>query len=204
MLSVLLGVILALGLVVAIGGVIGSQLADLTRGLPQYAGMVERKVSTVRNYTVGQLSQLADRIGTHGGSSTSRPDVLSEDPTAAQPAAAARPQTQQPESPWSWRGAISLRCSRLYVGSFISALLPMALAAAVEPGWAMVLWTLGLYALVEGLTGQIIEPMVYGHSTGLSPFSVVVAAIFWSWLWALSASSYPPLLPCALSLWDDT
>jgi hypothetical protein len=70
-----------------------------------------------------------------------------------------------------------------YVGSFISALLPMALAAAVEPGWAMVLWTLGLYALVEGLTGQIIEPMVYGHSTGLSPFSVVVAAIFWSWLW---------------------
>ena len=59
----------------------------------------------------------------------------------------------------------------------------MALAAAVEPGWSMMLWTLGLYAVVEGLTGQIIEPMVYGHSTGLSPFAVVVAAIFWSWLW---------------------
>ena len=70
-----------------------------------------------------------------------------------------------------------------YVGSFISALLPMGLAAAVEPGWSMVLWTLGLYIVVEGLTGQVIEPLVYGHSTGLSPFSVVVAAIFWSWLW---------------------
>ncbi len=31
--------------------------------------------------------------------------------------------------------------------------------------------------------GRSIEPLVYGHSTGLSPFSVVVAAIFWSWLW---------------------
>jgi hypothetical protein len=70
-----------------------------------------------------------------------------------------------------------------YVGSFISAVLPLALAAAVEPGWSMVLWTLGLYAVVEGVTGQVIEPMLYGHSTGLSPFAVVVAAIFWSWLW---------------------
>ncbi|MDT7952097.1 MAG: AI-2E family transporter, partial [Acetobacteraceae bacterium] len=70
-----------------------------------------------------------------------------------------------------------------YVGSLLSAVLPMALAAAVEPGWWMVLWTLGLYVVVEGVTGQVIEPMVYGHSTGLSPFSVVVAAIFWSWVW---------------------
>ena len=70
-----------------------------------------------------------------------------------------------------------------YVGSLLSAVLPMALAAAVEPGWSMVLWTLGLYVAVEGVTGQVIEPMVYGHSTGLSPFSVVVAAIFWSWVW---------------------
>ena len=70
-----------------------------------------------------------------------------------------------------------------YVGSLISALLPMTLAAAVQPGWSMVLWTAALYVVVEAATGQVIEPMVYGHSTGLSPFSVVVAAIFWSWLW---------------------
>ena len=70
-----------------------------------------------------------------------------------------------------------------YVGSFISAVLPMGLAAAVEPGWSMVIWTAGLYVVVEGVTGQVIEPMVYGHATGLSPFSVVVAAIFWSWVW---------------------
>jgi Predicted permease len=65
----------------------------------------------------------------------------------------------------------------------ISALLPIALAAAVEPGWSMALWTAALYIVVEGITGQLIEPLLYGHSTGISPFAVVVAAIFWSWVW---------------------
>lgn len=70
-----------------------------------------------------------------------------------------------------------------YIGSMISALLPIALAAAVEPGWTMALWTAALYLVVEGVTGQAIEPLLYGHSTGISPFAVVVAAIFWSWVW---------------------
>lgn len=70
-----------------------------------------------------------------------------------------------------------------YVGPWLSAVLPMALAAAIDPGWSMVLWTGALFVVSEGLIGQVIEPMAYGHSTGLSPLSVVVAAIFWSWLW---------------------
>ncbi len=70
-----------------------------------------------------------------------------------------------------------------YVGSFISALLPITLAAAVEPGWSMAIWTAIFFVLVEGVTGQAVEPLLYGHSTGLSPFSVIVAAIFWSWVW---------------------
>jgi predicted PurR-regulated permease PerM len=97
--SVLLGVILALGVVVAIGGVIGSQIAGLTRELPQYAGTVERKVSTIKDYTVGRLSHLTDRIGAHGGSAAPSPEVLSDDPAAARPAAVAPLQTQQPGSP---------------------------------------------------------------------------------------------------------
>ncbi len=70
-----------------------------------------------------------------------------------------------------------------YIGSFISAGLPLALAAAVEPGWSMTLWTAALYLVVELAVSQVIEPLLYGHSTGLSPFAVVVSAIFWSWLW---------------------
>ena len=70
-----------------------------------------------------------------------------------------------------------------YIGAFLSAVLPIALAAAVDPGWSMVLSTFLLFALVEPIVGQIIEPLVYGHSTGVSPFSVLVSALFWTWLW---------------------
>ncbi len=70
-----------------------------------------------------------------------------------------------------------------YIGAFISAGLPIALAAAVDPDWSMVIWTAALYLVVELLVSQAVEPLLYGHSTGLSPFAVVVSAIFWSWLW---------------------
>jgi hypothetical protein len=70
-----------------------------------------------------------------------------------------------------------------YVGVYLSASLPVLLAAAVDPGWSMAAWTLGLYLIGELIVGQMIEPFAYGHSTGLSPVSVVMAAIFWTWIW---------------------
>ncbi|NNM71755.1 AI-2E family transporter [Enterovirga aerilata] len=71
-----------------------------------------------------------------------------------------------------------------YIGALVSAVFPIALAAAVDPsGWSMALWTLALFAVTEPLMGHVVEPMVYGHSTGLSPFAVIISAIFWTWLW---------------------
>jgi hypothetical protein len=70
-----------------------------------------------------------------------------------------------------------------YIGAPLAAVLPLALAAAVQPGWSMVLRTAGLYGATEAIMGQVIEPLLYGRSTGLSPFSVVVSATFWTWLW---------------------
>ena len=70
-----------------------------------------------------------------------------------------------------------------YVGAFLSAAVPLALAAAVDPGWSMLFWTGALFLISETAMGQAVEPLVYGHSTGLSPVSVVVAAIFWGWIW---------------------
>ena len=70
-----------------------------------------------------------------------------------------------------------------YIGPVIAAVLPAALAAAVDPGWTQVLEVVGLYLVVETITGQFLEPMIFGHLTGLSPAAVVIAAIFWTWLW---------------------
>lgn len=70
-----------------------------------------------------------------------------------------------------------------YVGVWLVAILATVLAAAVSPGWSLMLMTISLYALVELIVAELVEPQLYGHNTGLSPLAVVVAAIFWSWLW---------------------
>jgi hypothetical protein len=70
-----------------------------------------------------------------------------------------------------------------YIGAFLAASFPIALAMAVDPGWSMALMTAAVFLVVEPLIGQVIEPLVYGHSTGLTPVAVIVAATFWTWLW---------------------
>lgn len=70
-----------------------------------------------------------------------------------------------------------------YIGVWIAAACATAFAAAVEPGWSVALMTLGLFVVVELVVAQLVEPFLYGHTTGLSPLSVVIAAIFWSWVW---------------------
>jgi predicted PurR-regulated permease PerM len=73
-----------------------------------------------------------------------------------------------------------------YIGAFIAAAFPLALAVAVDPGWTTVILTAALFLIVELIVGQVLEPLLYGHSTGISPVAVVVAAMFWTWLWGPS------------------
>jgi predicted PurR-regulated permease PerM len=70
-----------------------------------------------------------------------------------------------------------------YIGVPLAAVLPVALAVAIDPGWGKVAMTAGLYAVVESLTGQAVEPVLYGRSTGLSATAILVAATFWTWVW---------------------
>jgi len=70
-----------------------------------------------------------------------------------------------------------------YIGSAISAILPLLMAFAVSPDWSLVLWTGALFLVVELVTSNIIEPWFYGQRTGVSPLAVIVSAMFWTWLW---------------------
>lgn len=70
-----------------------------------------------------------------------------------------------------------------YVGVPLASLFPLALALAVDPGWSMLVQAMILYFVVDAVTGQAIEPFLYGRSMGLSAVAVVVAAAFWTWLW---------------------
>jgi predicted PurR-regulated permease PerM len=70
-----------------------------------------------------------------------------------------------------------------YLGPLLAAVAPLMLAAAVDPGWWTTIFVALLFVTVEPLTGYLVEPLLYGHSTGLSPMSVIVAAVFWTWIW---------------------
>lgn len=88
-----------------------------------------------------------------------------------------------------------------YIGALIGAMFPIAVAAAVDPGWSMALWTLLLFVLIEPLVGHVIEPWLYGQSTGLSPIAIVIAATFWTWLWGpVGLLLATPLTMCVVVL----
>ncbi|MCK8785078.1 AI-2E family transporter [Roseomonas sp. NAR14] len=273
--SVLAAVVLALGVILLLGSLIGMQIAGLAQDLPRYQSTIQQKIDTVQNGVLHRLNHLVGELG-HAGAPS--PDAAAPGADPNSPAAREAVPVRIEEGPASpldlahrilapvlgplettfivlivtvfilmqqadlrdrlirlfgsddlHRTTVALddaaaRLSKYflaqlainasfgvvvcvglfligvpspilwgilaallrfipYVGSLLAAVLPTALAAAVEPGWSMALWTAGLFLATEPVIGQVVEPMVYGHSTGLSPVSVIVAAIFWTWLW---------------------
>ena len=88
-----------------------------------------------------------------------------------------------------------------YIGAIVAAIFPLIVATAVDPGWSMMLMTAALFLIVEPLIGHVIEPMVYGRSSGLSPVAVVVSATFWTWLWGpIGLVLATPLTMCLVVL----
>jgi predicted PurR-regulated permease PerM len=88
-----------------------------------------------------------------------------------------------------------------YLGVVIGVIPPLVVAFAFDPGWTPFLLTLALFAAAEGVTGQLIEPIVYGHSSGLSPTAVVLAASLWAYLWgAIGLVLATPLTTCLVVL----
>ena len=101
--------------------------------------------------------------------------------------------------PMVWAALTTLLRFVPYVGVWIAALCSAVLAAAVDAGWSTAIATLCLFVIVELIAAQLVEPQLYGHTTGLSPLSVIIAAIFWSWLWGpIGLIVSTPLTLCLL------
>ncbi len=297
-----LTVLATLGVVGALGTLIGVQVADLAGDMPRYQRTIERKLEGLRDSPAGRLTEYVASIGRaiHTAGNAESPDKLPDKPQAAPPARAEpepKPvivETRQPPpgplemaervlapvlqplatlgivfvvllfvlmqredlrdrmirlagssdlhrttvamddaarrlsryfvaqlalnagfgvvigiglyvigvpSPVLWGIFAALMRFVPYIGAFLCALLPMALAAAVDPGWNMLIATALLFLVLEPLVGQIFEPMLYGHSTGLSPFAVLVSALFWTWLWGpIGLLLSTPLTVCLVVL----
>ncbi|MEO5698719.1 MAG: AI-2E family transporter, partial [Burkholderiaceae bacterium] len=86
-----------------------------------------------------------------------------------------------------------------YIGPMVAAVAPIALAFAVDPGWGMVLMTVGLIVLLELISNNVVEPWLYGASTGLSAISLIASATFWTALWGpIGLIMSTPLTVCLL------
>ncbi|MFL5281057.1 MAG: AI-2E family transporter [Rhodopila sp.] len=267
--SALIAVLLALGVILSVGTLIGAQIAALAPDVPTYASRIQTKIDSLQNVTLSRANVLLRRLGqattskpapaaTQSGPAPVPVIVRQPDPTPIEIAEKVITPIVSPlattaivlivavfillqredlrdrlirlfgssdlhrttvamndaarrlsryfltqlavnasfglvtgtglyfigvPSPVLW-GVLGMLLRFVpYIGAWLAAALPLGLAAAIVPGWSMLLWTAGLYAVVELVIGQAVEPLVYGHSTGLSPFSVVVSATFWTWLW---------------------
>ena len=279
--SVIIAVVVALGIVLSLGGIIGLQMAGLASDLPRYQYTVRQKIASLREGTLGRIPELMKNMGRQIEQATKeappseakpaptppvtpeqRPlpvEVHERDATPLEVARSVLSPLLEPlattgivfvvlifillqredlrdrmirlfgssdlhrttaamddaarrlsryflmqlglnaafgvviaaglwligvPSPLLWGIFAALMRFVPYIGSFIAGAMPIALAAAVDPsGWSLALMTLALFLVAEPVMGHVIEPLVYGQSTGLSPFAVVMSAIFWTWLW---------------------
>lgn len=86
-----------------------------------------------------------------------------------------------------------------YVGPMLSSVFPLVLAFAIDPGWGMLLWTVGLIAVLQLISSYVIAPWLYGASTGLSAISLMTSAIFWTAMWGpVGLVMSTPLTVCLL------
>lgn len=72
-----------------------------------------------------------------------------------------------------------------YIGPWIAATFPILLSFAISKSWWPTVLAIGLFAVIEVISNNVVEPWLYGSSTGLSPMAIIVAAVFWTWLWGV-------------------
>ncbi len=88
-----------------------------------------------------------------------------------------------------------------YVGPPIGALLPVLLSLAVFEDWTRPLMVLGIFVLIEIVVANFIEPMLYGARTGISSLAILVAAVFWTFIWGpIGLVLSTPLTVCLVVL----
>ena len=86
-----------------------------------------------------------------------------------------------------------------YIGPWIAAAMPIGLSLAISTGWVTPLLTVGLFVVLELFSNNVLEPWLYGKHTGVSAVAVLVAAVFWLWLWGpVGLLLATPLTVCLL------
>ncbi len=70
-----------------------------------------------------------------------------------------------------------------YLGPWIAAVTPILVSIATSVGWTQPLLVVGWYVIVELVSNNVVEPLIYGTSVGISTVGVIISALFWTWIW---------------------
>jgi predicted PurR-regulated permease PerM len=88
-----------------------------------------------------------------------------------------------------------------YLGAWLAAAMPAAQSMAVFDDWTHLVLTLILFLALELTSIYFIEPWLYGTSTGVTPMALIIAAVFWTWLWgSIGLALSTPLTVCLVVL----
>ena len=88
-----------------------------------------------------------------------------------------------------------------FIGPWIAAVVPVALTLAVFDGWTKPVLVIGLFVINELVSNNVLEPWLYGASTGISSLGIMVSAVFWTWLWGpVGLVMATPLTVCVMVL----
>lgn len=70
-----------------------------------------------------------------------------------------------------------------YLGSTLSMTLPLVTSVLSQQSWFAAIGVIVLYGTLEFITGNFIEPNLFGNSVGMNPVALLVALMFWAWAW---------------------
>lgn len=88
-----------------------------------------------------------------------------------------------------------------YLGPWIGAIFPIVISAAVMPGWTTPLIVIGFILALELVTSNMVEPILFGHTLGISEVALLISAAFWTWLWGpMGLVLSTPLTVCLVVL----
>jgi predicted PurR-regulated permease PerM len=88
-----------------------------------------------------------------------------------------------------------------FIGSWVAAAFPLVLSFATAPGWTQPVLVFAYFAVLDLVTGNVVEPLLFGRSTGVTPVALLIAAAFWMWLWGpMGLVLSTPLTVCLVVL----
>lgn len=88
-----------------------------------------------------------------------------------------------------------------YVGPWLGTSMPLLLSLAVFPGWLQPLLVICLFVVLELTINMAMEPLLYGHSAGVSEVALLLSVAFWTWIWGpVGLALATPLTVCVVVL----